>query len=234
MPKATIDSRLLAAQEAIDNALSDAEIQGFLSQYGYNVARIGEGKAFFQTAPQLHQKQKAEYGDQFAATQALEQAWEQANAEYMRLVKLARIAFKSDLAAITKLGLDGQRKETISGWLTQAKQFYTNAIADPAALASLGQYGLTAERLQAGQALMQQVETANAAQQKEKGEAQQATLDRDAAFDKLDEWLGDFIAVARIALEAKPQFLEKLGVLKLNQPRTGTQAEVPEETGVPA
>lgn len=73
------------------------------------------------------------------------------------------------------------------------------------------------------------METANAAQQKEKGEAQQATLERAAAFDELDEWMGDYIAVARIALEAKPQFLEKLGVLKLNQPRTTVPSEPVEE-----
>lgn len=62
MPKATLDARLLAAQVAIDNALNDAEIQSYLSQYGYDFARIVEGKSLFQSAQQLQQRQKAEYG----------------------------------------------------------------------------------------------------------------------------------------------------------------------------
>ncbi|NEP46299.1 MAG: hypothetical protein F6K35_46720, partial [Okeania sp. SIO2H7] len=53
----------------------------------------------------------------------------------------------------------------------------------------------------------------NAAQEKEKGEAQQATKTRDEALDALDDWLGDFLAIAEVALADKPQLLEALGVL---------------------
>lgn len=106
----------------------------------------------------------------------------------MRHVKIARVALKSDRGAFQKLALDGKRKVTLSGWLGQAKQFYLNALADADILAKLGQFGVTQEKLQAAQQLLQEVETANAAQEKEKGEAQQATLERDAAFEKLDDW----------------------------------------------
>ena len=75
-------------------------------------------------------------------------------------------------------------------------------------------FGITQEKLEAGKSLVEQTETAKASQEKEKGEAQQATLDRDNAVDALDEWMGDFIAIARIALEEKPQLLEKLGIVE--------------------
>ncbi len=53
-------------------------------------------------------------------------------------------------------------------------------------------------------------------QLKQKGEAQNATQIRDKAIDELSDWLSDFIAIARIALEAEPQLLESLGVLERN------------------
>jgi hypothetical protein len=51
-------------------------------------------------------------------------------------------------------------------------------------------------------------------QLKEKGEAQAATEARDKALDNLQEWMSDYIAVARIALEDEPQLMEMLGIGK--------------------
>ena len=166
------------------------------------------------TANQLQQVQQKEYGDQFEATGDLKKKWENADAEYIRFVKVARIALKSDHALYQKLDLDGPRKRTLSGWLAQAKQFYINALADPIVLEKMAAYGMTQAKFEAGKTLLEETETANAAQEKEKGEAQQATLERDKAVDNLEEWLSDFIAIARIALEEKPQLLEKLGIVE--------------------
>ena len=132
----------------------------------------------------------------------------------MRHVKVSRIAFQNDRAAYQKMDLGGKRKVSLSGWLAQAKQFYINALADSEVLTKLAGFGITQAKLEAGKQLVDETEAANAAQKREKGDAQQATQDRDEAIDKLEDRLSDFIAIARIALEDKPQLLEKMGIVE--------------------
>lgn len=213
-PKNSLADRLLAAQVAIDNALSDDKVKALLAVYGYDETRLNAGKSLLNTTNQLQQAQQKEYGDQFEATDQLNQTWKKADSDYMKFVKVARIAFKTDYAVHKKLDLGGTRKRTLSGWLGQAKQFYLNALADTAVLEMMTMFGITQEKLELGKSLLEHTEAANAAQKKEMGEAQQTTLERDKAVDLLDEWISDFIAIARIALEEKPQLLEKLGIIE--------------------
>jgi hypothetical protein len=65
-----------------------------------------------------------------------------------------------------------------------------------------------------GQTLVADVEAKLNSQLKEKGEAQTATQARDEAFDAMQEWMSDFIGIARIALEAQSQYLEMLGIVE--------------------
>ena len=213
-PIQTLADFLLAAQVTIDNARTDEEIKTRVAEFGYDDTKLEEGKALLDTANDLQQTQQNEYGDQFAATETLNAKKEEAENTYMRLVKVARVALASECALSQKLDLGGKRKRTLSGWLAQAKQFYLNALADPAVIEKMSAFGMTREKIEAGKTLVDQVEEANAAQKKEMGEAQQATQERDAAVDALHSWRSDFIAIARIALEDKPQLMEKLGIVE--------------------
>lgn len=197
----------------MENAANDTEVQAMLAEFGYNADKISEGKALYTTAQILHNKHKAEYGEQLAATDALKNLWDKADAAYMQFVKLARIALHGERGVYVKLKLTGSRKRSLPERLNQAKIFYTNVLNDPAVMEKLAAFGITQTKLEAGRQLLTEVEAANAAQKKETGKAQQATAARDEAMNKLDKWMSDFKAVARIALEPKPQLLEKLGIV---------------------
>ena len=121
----TIEERLLDAEVAVENALSDTGILNALSVYGYNTAKINEGKTLLIATRELVNKQKAEYGEQYEATVKVQTAWDKANNEYIKTIKVARIALKDDVKAQTSLMLSGKRKETLSGWIEQADAFYS-------------------------------------------------------------------------------------------------------------
>jgi hypothetical protein len=210
----SIQELLIQANTALENALNDSEVQSLLTVFGYDQTAIEAGKSLYDSANQLQQKQLKEYGDQYSATEEFNTKLKAAKTEYVRFVKIARVALKNEPAAYQKLGLSGERKQSYSGWSGQVDQFYTNALADSNILAKLQKFGVTQEKLEAGKLLAEETKAANANQKKEMGEAQQATLSRDNAVDALSSWLSDFIAIARIALEEQPQFLEKLGILE--------------------
>lgn len=210
-PKESIDARLLAAQVAIDNALGDKGILDALTVYGYNTAKLNAGKTLLTTAQELSNKQKAEYGEQYEASEKVEKTWEEANKEYMKTVKVARVALKDDVKAQISLMLVGERKKSLSGWIEQADAFYSNLVKDTALMTKMTAFGYNAAKLNNEYALVKKVKDANLDQEKEKGEAQDATKKRDVKLDELDTWMSDFKSIAYVALDENPQWLEKLG-----------------------
>jgi hypothetical protein len=209
---ASLDSFFNRASVAINNALAIPKIQAYLKEYGYPPEKIQQGKTLYETALESQQQQRKKYGEQISATQAFNELWTTAKESYMRYLKIARIAFKNETGIITELALNGIRKQTFSGWLSQANQFFENALNNPQVLVELKEYGITKAKLKAAQADTKAVEAASLLQEKKKGNAQNATQIRDQAIEELNDWLKDFMAIARIALEPEPQLLESLGI----------------------
>ena len=79
MNKNTIEGKLLFAQNAITNALGYEEIKNLLANFGYTEERLQEGQQLYERASELQAKQQKEYGEQFAATDALNAAKATAN-----------------------------------------------------------------------------------------------------------------------------------------------------------
>jgi vacuolar-type H+-ATPase subunit I/STV1 len=214
MKNNTIDSKLLNAQVAIDNALSNTTIKDAMALFGYDEAKLQAGAALYEAAQAAQNKQKQEYGEQFSATDALDTAMSAANQVYMRHVKVARIALRGQRGAAEALQLMGRRQQSYSGWIKQASIFYTNALIDEGVKTALSSFGITEQALQEGQDNVNDVQAKLAAQLKEKGEAQASTQARDESLEDLLDWMSDFVAIARIALENDAQLLEVLGIVE--------------------
>lgn len=209
-----IDELITKAGLAINNSLKYDDLQQMLAVFGYTAEKLGEGKALLESAVTLNILHQKEYGEQYQATDDLRVKSEEARTPYITFIKIARVAFAREPGAWTALGLSGERKESYSGLLAQFNQFYTNLKSNQAWLAKMASFGITTEKLDAGDALVKEVEEAMNRQKVETGEAQEATRLRDEAADTLQEWYSDFIAIARIALEDKPQYLEMLGIVQ--------------------
>ena len=207
---AGIDEYLTRTGVAIGNAREVPAILAALEVYGYDDAVLRQGQDLLDAASALHSAQRKEYAEQYGATAAFNEGQAKADRLYTQHRKIAGIAFKNDLTRMGTFELDQAKKKSYSGWLTQARHFYTNLLADADAIAALGRFRITQEQLEEGYALVEQTEALVKAQKKETSEAQKATKDRDAALDELHEWMSEFKAIAKIALADDAQLLEAL------------------------
>jgi hypothetical protein len=173
-------------------------------------ARILQGQALRAQALALVQ-QHTQRGSQFAAIDARTHAQAQVHALYIRHVAFARIALREDRSAAEALDLS-ERKRKLAGWVLQAQQFYTNALADPTIVARLDRHGVRSDQLVAAQAQVEAVAQAIVIQQNRKGITQASKRERDAALQALNDWMRDFMAVARLALADQPERLAQLGL----------------------
>jgi hypothetical protein len=200
----SIDTRLVAAQVAIDSVLGDAQLQARMAAHGYTATRMREGRALRDRALALHQQQRTAYAAQLTATDARTTMQRQAQATYKRHVALARVALRDNRSAARALDLDAPRKRTRAGWLIQAQHFYTNLRANPSLVGSMAEYGVTHEQLGYVQREIALIEAALVAQQTTKEAAQAATRTRNVALSALNRWMRDFLAVSRVALADLP------------------------------
>ncbi|MDR1896298.1 MAG: hypothetical protein LBR10_05865 [Prevotellaceae bacterium] len=97
---------------------------------------------------------------------------------------------------------------------------------NPEIQAKLSVFGYTPERLQQEQQAVNEVKNPYSKQLSGKDAAQQATVERDKAFDEICNRYSDFRAIARVALYEKPQMPEALGIVKKSEkPRKQEQSE---------
>ena len=197
----------------INNSLGDEEVKNAVAGYGYSEEKLNEGLNLLNKAGMLYEAQIKEYGDVDGAQEKFKNSREEVYSDYMKMLTIARIAFKNDVQAGATLELTGSRATTLGGWLSQARNFYRSLLSNEEWKAVMAGYGQTAEKLEDALQAVEGVSKAAENVKKEMGDAQNATQERDSQFEKLIEWLSDYEQIAEIALADKPQLLEKIGIV---------------------
>jgi predicted pyridoxine 5'-phosphate oxidase superfamily flavin-nucleotide-binding protein len=204
-PMTTTAQQLNAAQLAIVNSLADPEIKAAVAQFGYTTAKLNAGKRLYDTALAAVNAQNSGKGDQKAATADLKAKEKDARDAYQAAAKVARATLDKD--GLAKLGL-GKEPRGTAGFIQAGYTLFDNA-ADSGLLAD---FGYDADRLAAERAKIEAFDQANQAQEMAKGAAQQATQDQDAALAAMNDWVAQYLKIAKVALRGKKQLLEKIGV----------------------
>ena len=191
-------------------AKKDQKIKTELSAFGYTEKKLHEGEILFNEAAELFNKNFIE--NNLDKPDDFHSLWKSAYEYYLRLIHISRYALQSERNAFIQLGLAGPRKASLSGWLSQANQFYVNALSNPAICEILKEFGITQEKLEKGKKQLDTVEVAIVSRNLGNGEFRKISLEYDKAIDKMESWFTNFYTVSRIIFENKPQLLNKLRI----------------------
>lgn len=205
-----VERKLLAIQLTVDRIQANVEIKSGLETYNITGAKVDEGVNLYQTARGKYESRVSALANQVSATQTVNRLWAAAHKTYMNYVDISRKKLTDDIAALELLDLNGERKSTIAEWLPQSRRFYNNALGTEAIKTQLATVGITEERLQAGLAAVNAVEAAYNQQQEKIALSQQARVDRDKSLSAALQWRREVLAVARVALQDKPELMEVL------------------------
>jgi hypothetical protein len=201
---------------ALDNAENQAQISAVLTDLGFDSVVIGEGKAILAETRQAYDGNKTEDDETTAAYADFLSIRTKLEDTFNVHRKKAKVVFRNDPLTADKLAISGAMPRTYIKWLEAAKKFYSVASTDAGIQGKLARLKISLEDLTAANTSIIDLEAARSLYLKEKGESQDATKAKDAAFYKIDDWMSEFYAVAKIGLEDNPQLLEALGKIVRN------------------
>ena len=194
-----------------ENLSKEGDLKTELAEYGYDDAKIAEGKALYDEARKTFDANIKETREETSASLAFQEKYQNVQKKYSTHRKKARIVFEDNEEALRQLKLKGSAARAIAAAMEEMRAFYQLLDTTPNLLTPLKQLKINEEDIKNQLQELPEVEKAYAIYLQEKGESQQATRDKNKAFETLDKWVSKFHKVAKIALEDRPQLLEALG-----------------------
>ncbi len=210
--KLPLDQKLGVGHIAIENSRRSAPIMERIIPYKYDETRLHQGEEIITRIEALTLQWKSAKAQKLLATQELKTVSKEVKTTYHKTRRIAFMLFQDQEPRRRALAMDGWSKRALSQWLEEARQFYTNALADPEVPRQFSTFGITAKRLNEEKNLLAKVEKAMANQEKKAAEAMEITRLRKLAVKELDRWMSRFFTILRLAL-GKSQWLEAVGIV---------------------
>ena len=196
---------------ALENTESQTEIATIMAEFGYDETLLTEGKTLLTKTREAFDFNKKENDETTESYSNFTSLKENLAKTYSLHRKKAKVIFRKEPTILSRLALTGSLPSAYIKWLETVKKFYAVASEDTAIQTKLVRLKITPEEINGTIALISNLEEARATSLREKGESQDATKAQDNAFAEIDDWMSEFYAVAKIALEDNPQLLEAIG-----------------------
>ncbi|MFV0482678.1 MAG: hypothetical protein ACK5MG_01090 [Bacteroidales bacterium] len=203
-------------EQALTNILSQHDIYLAMSNIGYGNNKIIEGRAILQKAVATHTNIASINESKKNAHEKFMAAKKEMDSIYRIHRKKAKILFADDRNILAYLGISGKTPQTYPEWISVVDRFYNKAIADENVLNVLSELNTNREELDKSMQVLERVKSARNEHQEISEQRQNATKEKNSAFEKLNKWMSRFYAVAKIALADQPHLLSIIGLKSKN------------------
>lgn len=192
------------------NLSKDTELVTELAEYGYDAGKIAKGKALYDKAIDSYQKNKKETAEETSASTLFRQKLEEITKIYLSDRKKAKVVFKNQGDILKNLSLNGRASQVIANSIQEMKDLYGNLNENDDLKNAIRILKITPEHIKSQLDKIKETEATYADYLQERGESQQATQEKNKAFNELDKWVRELYSFARVALDDKPQLLESI------------------------
>jgi len=196
---------------SFENVKKQPTISSVLTEFGYTPEVIAVGESLYNKTLRMYNLNKTESDETSAAYAIFNQKKSELTNLYRNHRKKAKVAFRNEPVTLDLLAVSGSLSGAYLKWMETVKKFYAEVSNNAEIRTSLARFKVTDEEISQAGTFISEVEMARAEYLREVGESEDTTKQKDAAFTTLDDWMSEFYAVAKIALEDHPQLLESLG-----------------------
>lgn len=191
----------------------DPAIKTMIEPFGYTTEKLDEGKSLFAEVETLAETQRKEYAEQYNATSLFVEKRQEAEDKVNAMRKYTKFALRNISEANNILIHTKTLPKAFADWQQTIKSYYERLIEHPDWISLLAPFGITAEIITDNIVAIAELKNLQETQQRETGDAQRATQERNAKFADLQVWYGDLRELAKILfVDADAQYLEKLGI----------------------
>lgn len=196
---------------ALGNAESQPGVAQALEEIGYDSEILNQGKQLLSETRLAFEECNSNKAFKLSESKVFYSKMRSLNTIYNRHRKTAKLVFMDDPKTAEKLAITGSAPKMIASRIEAIKLFYKVIEANEDIQTELSKLNFTSDEINKGHVKIEEVELALRMKMKIKGESQNSTKAKEAAFARMNAWMSKFYGVARLGLENEPQLLESIG-----------------------
>ncbi|MCG8582830.1 MAG: hypothetical protein MI866_23115 [Bacteroidales bacterium] len=198
------------------NSMDQEDVKSTVGKYGYGEAQLSRMYNLNRELSVLLDNIETAKRHKVRVYDEKNKLYESLKKDYMRYLKLARIALADNAGATAALILDGARARTKNEFILQMKAFISNLINNKEWLTELSVYNISADDIKIMDANLDELERKMRVCLEAQGQVRSLAVDKKRLLVQLQSYVSDYVKVVRIALEEKPKLLVSLGITVKN------------------
>ncbi|TAJ15715.1 hypothetical protein DMA11_00505 [Marinilabiliaceae bacterium JC017] len=209
----SIESIMQDFKLLIWNSADDPLISPRIMAFGFTQEELSRGKTLYLSVEDSMKKQKKEYAEQYAATNQFNAKRDEMEEVFGTIQKHSRYVFDDDQEMWSALELSKKIPQGYAQWFPHVSRFCERLLAKSDAITELVPFGHSEEKITGFISDLEELNQLYLSRQREVGDAQQATKDRDAKFELLKKYCLKLKKLLRLVFVGEDaQYLEKVGI----------------------